>query len=183
MEKFREEFFEKNDVHSQENSRKVHLDFIKDLIDNRERFQYIFETEKGSIYFVLHSGETMRIKKHKPGIWPGDYQIQNFTKRIFFIDASEENRLKAMILEDNKKENINKLVGKKIFLTELREGVIPIEVDVVDLWEDEEHGRRAIFEFRDNKIVFKGDKIGGSINEKSIGLVHFGHPIFKIIKQ
>ena len=68
-------------------------DLIENLLSEKEKFSQIFKTEKGSIYFGLDSGETLRIKNEAASGQPANYSIQPFTGNIFFVPKKEFERI------------------------------------------------------------------------------------------
>ena len=69
---------------------------IQSLVEMKDRFQHVFTTDQGSHYFVLASGESLRIKT-KSDFMP----IQPIMKRIVFITDVESRRLMDLTTIDN----------------------------------------------------------------------------------
>ncbi len=59
----------------------LYRDFIEKLLLQKDGFKNIFITENGSYYFVLHNGQTLRIKSLKY-----DFEPQALTDEISFSD-------------------------------------------------------------------------------------------------
>jgi|GEM_PF-3761575 len=84
-------------------------ELIESLLGEKEKFSRIFKTEKGSIYFVLDSGESLRIKNEAEREKPASYAIQPFTRKIFFVPKNEFERI-SKIMADHW-EMYGRLVG------------------------------------------------------------------------
>jgi hypothetical protein len=68
-----------------EKHKQLYKDFIQNLLAQKHRFAHIFKTEKGSIYFTLHGGQSLRIKDFKYG-----YKLQPLSSEIKFIQENSE---------------------------------------------------------------------------------------------
>lgn len=84
---------------------------LSELMKHKEQFQLVFETEKGSLYFVLPNGQTLRFK-HKnigtPEVFGGErvtsginaselppfYSLQEKADKCVFLSAEEAERIR-----------------------------------------------------------------------------------------
>ena len=67
--------------------KKIYEQFIQRLLDSSARFAHIFRTERGSIYFVLETGQSLRIKEQKYG-----YELQPLSTSIVYTEDGDETR-------------------------------------------------------------------------------------------
>ncbi len=74
-----------------EEHKQLYEEFIEKLLAQKNGFAHIFKTEKGSIYFILPSGKSMRIKNLKYG-----YELQPIADKIEF--AQEGSLIQNMSL-------------------------------------------------------------------------------------
>lgn len=150
---------------------KKDIDFtslVNSLVQEKSRFKSIFRTEKGSYYFVLLSGETVRFKNENTSVTP-------FMKYIFFIDESSARRLVEFTKEFKGNNNIFKILGP-IKTYPIREGLHPLEVGLVN------DPREAVFELIDDNLFVKGSKFKDEeFNPDYSGPWHLGHKITHII--
>lgn len=152
-------------------SLKMDIDFtplVNKFIQEKSRFNTIFRTEKGSFYFVLPSGETVRFKNENTSVTP-------FMKNIFFIDESTARIIVETAKEFKGNNNIFKILGP-IKIYPLREGLHPLEVGLVN------DPREAVFELIDDNLFVKGSKFKDEeLNPDYSGPWHLGHKITHII--
>lgn len=149
-------------------------EFLENLIKEKERFKYVFETERESVYFVLPTGESWRFKQTTRG-----FDSQPIITKIFFLDAKNMEDLHEKMglkIRNFEKEIIN----QKIETTKLKEGVFPVEFGVLGHPE-------VLFEEGENYIKIIGTKEktreGEAIIPRFVGSGwHFGHAVTNIIK-
>src|SRR3990167_6690692 len=96
---------------------------LDELFALKDGFEKVFETEWGSIYFLLKSGEVVRIKKEDE-YYPNSWYIPPVTKDIFFVSADE---MQKVINEYHKI-----LSGKTINVVKCAVGVHPIELGTLN---------------------------------------------------
>lgn len=53
-------------------------------IQEKDRFNHIFKTEKGSVYFIFDTGESVRVKRDE-----GEWKIQPRCKKIVYVDEEQ----------------------------------------------------------------------------------------------
>lgn len=82
--------------------------FIGNLIDHKESFQYVFRTSRGSTYFVLPTGESLRFKMAHRDIREGAFwpvkrekplekpyiEVDRVWEKTYFVDEAEDSRIK-----------------------------------------------------------------------------------------
>lgn len=150
-------------------------EFLENLLKEKERFKYVFETEKGSVYFVLPTGQSWRFKKASHG-----YKEHSILTKIFFIDSETFEYLfsKGQLgIGAFEKQFIN----QKIKTVKLAEGVFPVEFGLSDYPE-------IIFEEDEDCVKIIGVKVKTREGEEIIPHFmasgwHFGHVVAKIIKS
>lgn len=99
---------------------KKHQEIINELLGQKERFATVFITEKGSTYFQLQSGETLRFKYGLTWVGEKTYGIQPWMQHLFFTDGE------IAKFEQDQHENTFTIKFPK---SEFREGMAPIEVE------------------------------------------------------
>jgi hypothetical protein len=129
--------------------------FLKRLLHEKARFKSIFQTERGSYYFVLHTGQSLRIKNSERGL-----EITRVMNKIFFVDQSQMDKIDQIHAE----HGLYALKEKNIIATECATGNFPIEID------DEQHVRDGgrYIKFRE------------SMRHNNL---HYGHKIVRIEKN
>lgn len=142
---------------------------IRELLDMKEKFQHVFTTNQGSHYFVIPSGESLRIK-------PKDSNdpIQPVMKKIIFISDTENSRLLSL-------KKASQMIGMPLQIQSLMPGVHPLELGIVGTDE-------PIYEEGNGTLVLKGSKVrdfitGNDINTGFIGGTHLGNKVVDVIKQ
>ena len=158
----------------------VVLSFLKELLLEANRFDKVFKTEKGSIYFVLFSGETLRFKisggKNIFGLNnPLDpvipiFTLSPITGKVFFVDSETLHEFNHMLKITDDWRN------KRIKTTDIVIGSHPIELNIL-----EKDGNKISF-------VDYGDSfelIGGTLDPEDLpmGNIHTGHQISEIISR
>lgn len=144
---------------------------IQELLKEKDLFKHIFKTEKGSIYFTLKTGESLRIKYNEN---KKCFEAQPLLNKIIFVDEKE-----ADIISSKRKsgEEMEYFFNSGINKTSYKKGAIPIEIGI--------NGKKQIeFSERDDNI-----KILGTRSDDGCKLYHFfasgyhiGHKITEIIK-
>ena len=66
-----------------EEHKQLYEDFVERMLAQKNRFANIFRSEKGSTYFILLNGKSLRIKNLKYG-----YELQPIADEIKFIQES-----------------------------------------------------------------------------------------------
>lgn len=97
-------------------------EFIQSLLEQKQRFKYVFRTEKGSLYFVFHSGECLRFKKRDEE--EENYDSQPVMSYIFFIRDSNS----VQKIERDKHGNTFSIAFSPV---EYQQGVVPIEIGLL----------------------------------------------------
>ncbi|MBW6441851.1 hypothetical protein K0B04_03015 [Patescibacteria group bacterium] len=136
--------------------------YIKEKLKNPEKFQNIFYTENGSIYFTFEDGCSIRFKNTETG-----WSVQPILKHTFYLNAETADMLVDM---KNKDTLQGEIIGLPIKVFEPAIGMIPFEFEIEGFPEIE-------FSINDDILMIKGDSFG----EFSSGC-HIGHKITKVIK-
>ena len=141
-------------------------EYIEKLLNEKESFKHIFETENGSIYFVAPDDKSWRIKKDK-----NEYEVSPVMKKIIFVN---EKSLKRIIRLFNDSINAEYLIGKKILKSEICEGARPFEFGLMGYPD-------AVYEEDERFLTLRGCKLGdGGVDNEYIPGLHMGHKIVKI---
>lgn len=152
--------------------------FITNLLKQKESFSSIFETEKGSIYFISKNGQSWRFKKE------GDsFKEQPILNKIIFLSPGEAKKYiqfkKCPLLEEylvGMEDSIspecrNPYLFKK---STLSHGNIPLEIGSHDLFP-------LVFEEDEKTLKIIGTRMSNGTIEKFFASgTHNGHPISKI---
>src|SRR3989338_5188172 len=82
--------------------------WLDSLISQKEKFDKVFKTEKGSTYFILQTGESFRIKKQEQTTWQGEYTVEPIATKTFFITLEEYELMRVM----EEKHGFGNLIGE-----------------------------------------------------------------------
>jgi hypothetical protein len=146
-----------------EQHEKIVNSFKNKLLEQSARFDRIFETQKGSIYFSTAEGHTIRVHDKSSG----EYKlipVEPLTANTFFISEKEFERI-MNLTEDRK--SINNLVGQSIETTEYGVGAKPVELGIVNMSDHQ-------------KVEYSGNT--AKITGYGIQDIHLGHAIKRVIK-
>ncbi|MEI7425583.1 MAG: hypothetical protein WCK16_01485 [Candidatus Moraniibacteriota bacterium] len=86
----REEFGKKRELGIawlKKEEQKILQTFISELLTKKESFQFVFETENGSLYFVTKDGQSLRIKKEN-----AEFKEQPIFNKIIFLSQAEHEK-------------------------------------------------------------------------------------------
>jgi hypothetical protein len=140
--------------------------FIESKINEKFRFQHIFRTDKGSLYFVDESGESWRIKQTEEGL-----RSEPVCRKIVFVtqETSQEllKKMKGM-------EGSDSFLNDKIPTVPLRAGVVPFEFGI-------SHFPEIVSEDLAGSITILGTRYKDEIKPHFASGVHVGHPVTEII--
>jgi hypothetical protein len=156
-----------------ENEQKMMMAFVEKMKKEKEKFKLVFETEKGSTYFVSQDGQSWRFKKNEDG----KIEYQPILKKIFFVSDDEAERiLEFKRIDPNWQENI---IGFEIRQSEFKEGVRPVEIGI------ESSHQKLFFEEGSEKIKLAKVVYAHNNEEASqfAAGIHIGHAISKIWKK
>lgn len=136
-----------------------------------ENIKSIFETSQGSIYKVMQSGQSSRLKA-------GSKEPEPNNEAIFYIEENEFRRITENIVDEfGLFMNFDVLVGKRIKIVPLNIGVRPLELNPVDQIE------KIVYEIVDGYLMLFGTRVGTAYKEGMLfGSLHFGHPVSKIVQ-
>lgn len=167
---------------------------LAELLGEKERFDFVFRTEKGSHYFVLKDGSSFRIQRKNPAIHHSKrscpWKLFPIAEHIFFVDASQREKLRY----------INEWPGfcfqkgpeapeNKIVTIPFAEGATPFEYNF-SLDRGQKPRSRAIFRKEGLVMTFLGIEEEGRMAEidPNLGILnyptaitHFGHPVSEIL--
>jgi len=150
--------------------------FIQELERQKEKFKYIFETEKGSKYFVLNTGEVIRFR-FGSSINGVGFHPEPISGKVFFVDQTQCDEL----LPITKSLYGQEIFDKEIKKAPLADGVHPIEMN------SEIAGPTEIeFDEDDDTIIIRAcrDTKTKVLDKKNLsGGFHIGHKVVKIIKS
>lgn len=150
--------------------------FLNFLIKQKDSFQSIFETEKGSIYFVAKNGQSWRFKKEE-----SFFKEQPILNKIIFLEpleADEYINLKKNHLFEEYLVGSPKLINQPspyIFKkSALTIGNIPLEIGINGF-------APVVFKETENELKIIGTQTStGTIQKNFASGIHNGHPISKI---
>ena len=139
------------------------FDFIKtELEKHKNEYSNIFQTTNGSIYFVLDSGESYRIKYTDSN----GYDEQPICDKIFFVDSKTKTEIEEA---KNYFQPEKKLLNKDWKTFPCKEGVFPIEFGI-------ERFPKINFSEKKDYINISGDEQGSFASG-----IHIGHSVIKEI--
>jgi hypothetical protein len=148
------------------------------LVKEQDRFKHIFQTDQGSMYFILSTGHSQRIKAEDGKFGPGSRQFM--TKEIFFISPVEQERI-SNIVREAPERRYGALLGKQIHTISLSVGSHPVELNI--------NGYNPVFDVRldrkEGAIIMNGarNEWDDPNREPQISNgIHIGHPVVKIYK-
>jgi len=157
------------------------------------KFDKIFKTEKGSVYFLDEDSECLRLKQEGEKL-----KFQPITKDLFFIDEAGLLYMKSLLNEDKfalKYTELDILSGRsseRLFvpLKKYEVGAFPLELNVKEICIRDKMDRLIKFEVVDDKLVFyatprdetKAPSSEDDFYDNFFGGIHFGHRITEIIK-
>ena len=98
-------------------------EFLRELMDRKEFFHSVFETEQGSVYFVSEDGSSWRFKKKRES-----YKDQPIMGKVVFVSEAEKNELLRIVRSPLSQENI---IGHCFEKTGISEGVFPVEIGAI----------------------------------------------------
>lgn len=152
----------------QELVQKLHQNIIDNLISQKEKLSHIFQTERGSYYFVLNSGHSWRIKSGEKGL-----VSQPIIDNVFFVDNKEADD----IIREIEKYGTNCLIGRDIECASFKKGVSPLEIGI-------HNANKPVLEKVGRWLKILGSRPRDKeVLEKNITCgVHIGHEINEIIK-
>lgn len=186
----------KNFEERESTDRELVRDSIEKLKTESERFKFIFETEKGSIYFVTNTGQSLRFRNGDKGFEP-----QPVMDKIYFITEEQSNFLVEEIKHVGGSWHIaDAIVDREIPVVSMGLGTVPLEIGFASRPggnEIEETGTSIFIKgipfintdekpftrfLRDGTeiVVNPGDKF---IDYQNIDGFHIGHPIKNVQKN
>ena len=150
---------------------------IDELIKESERFKYVFQTANGSIYFVLETGESQRLKCSQGKFeWSS---IQPLLKNLFFVSGSESERILKLIRESYK--GYDALLGIPLEEVNLGVGVHPVELNMHHAPKDFD----TLLERSGDRIVLKAQKHEWDDHNEPGQIsngIHIGNAVTNIVK-
>ncbi len=145
-------------------------DLLQALLVEKERFAKVFQTQKGSYYFVLPSGESFRFKSSNGhDVEP----LEIFDDIVFISSEGHRAAIETMTRSNGKagdeRLDLARLIDLPIQSSEFKVGAVPVELNAGGL-------NGVVLEEYKGKVVIR---CKGNILTT---LIHFGHPISEIIK-
>lgn len=169
------------DISASEEKQKIKefsKDFVKKLLNQKEKFGQVFYTEKGSIYFILKSGESWRFKK-KFEKEHEFFEDQPIAKKIIFVSKETNEEL----IGQRKKDPLffENIVNQKIKLEKMAVGSVPIEIGIYG-------NSEVVFDEKENEIAILGTLVKfrdgtDEFEPKMFSGWHQGHMINEIVKN
>ena len=163
---------------------------VSDLLDIKDRMKFVFSTESGSLYFVLNSGQCLRIKKEKNNKDMWSYKsVQPIAEKIYFVsDESGEKAKRLNRLGSSWRRSRDGVVEDEfggdrtiVCSQQIMQGLRPLEINMIH--------QNVGLAIKDHGNTFEiigrmkgGVKIEDSGNTLLVGAIHMGHKIDKIIK-
>ncbi|MFA5961472.1 MAG: hypothetical protein WC848_02200 [Parcubacteria group bacterium] len=156
-----------------EKRQRMMSEFVENLKIEKEKFKLVFETEKGSVYFVSKDGQSWRFKRDEDG----KINDQPIVNKIFFVSDEEAERILEFKRADpNWQENI---IGFEIRQSEFKEGVRPVEMGIKSshqkLFFEEGGGKIKLA-----KVVFVHNN---EEDDQFAAGIHIGHAVSRIWKK
>jgi len=151
-------------------SAEARRDLLQALLVEKERFAKVFQTQKGSYYFVLPSGESFRFKSSNGhDVEP----LEIFDDIVFISSEGHRAAIETMTRSNGKagdeRLDLARLIDLPIQSSEFKVGAVPVELNAGGL-------NGVVLEEYKGKVVIR---CKGNILTT---LIHFGHPISEIIK-
>lgn len=150
--------------------------FLDALLSQKERFTHVYETEKGSTYFVLKSGESLRLKRSRDDEekW-GRYSVKPMMEKTVFIPSETVELLKTKLHEGY--SSTSSWIGIDFKMGEYEVGMHPFEINMVH-----QQGRRMFMETNNDTFRFVGSEEEGiTYTDELNAAYHPGNKIIKII--
>lgn len=164
-------------------------ELLRELLQEKERFTSVFQTEKGSYYFVLNDGSCLRIQELDPDIRDEDdgrWRARPIADHILFIDPSSVENLKHLIefpgFVLNKDESLS---SRTVLLSGLRLGSVPFEYGFVSVGDT-----KPIFNISGVTAIYIGSEQHGHmiplssrshLGDYPMGVTHIGHAISRVV--
>ncbi len=158
------------------NISKLRSDFVEGLLLEKERFNKVFKTSNGSVYFHLETGETIRAKmvddKYEFNAGEGKhFMLRPAMNDLFFLSQDESERL-ARVGDLYPRE--------KIITVPYGLGAAPFEMNI------KRFHSQIVFREEGGELLLIGTKSEGEeeidIEGNLFGGTHIGHPITEIVK-
>ncbi len=145
---------------------------MENLKAEKEKFKLVFETEKGSVYFVSKNEQSWRFKKED------DERVacQPIMQKIFFVSIKEAQRIinfkKELCFQE-------KIIGFQMEKTDFAKNVVPVEMWI-------ENSQQKLF-FKENDHSIEISKIAyrasGEEADQFASGIHIGHAVSRIWKK
>lgn len=164
---------------------------LEELLQEKERFALVFQTEKNSHYFVLIDGSCFRMQELSVELQDeddGKWRARPIADHVFFVDSSESEKLK--LLRDHPgfalREGESSLASRTISLTTVKEGAVPFEYGFASM----PLGTKPVFQIDGLVAIYKGSERNGEMilldaqgneAEYPMGVTHLGHAITNVL--
>lgn len=151
--------------------------FIAQLHAERTRLNKIFQTEKGSEYFVLNSGECLRYQPALEQVLGPYGTFKPVMEKIFFVGEEGHDLILPVYTTEPEL-----LISQKIPKVAYSEGAHPVEVNILNF------GGRISYTEDETSFTLKGTETkmrDGSVkfeDDHLYGGFHLGHKIVKVEK-
>lgn len=153
--------------------------FISELLKQKDSFEAIFETEKGSIYFMAKNGQTWRFKNEEDAY----FHEEPITNKMIFLSPEEAEKfvqLKKQVLFQEFLVGMPHSIDPKYKVpyvfkkSTLAIGNVPLEIGI-------SHFPLTVIKEDEQKLRIIGtQRPNGTVEKYFASGIHNGHPISKI---
>lgn len=147
---------------------KIEVDFLEELLGQKEKFKFIFKTAQGSVYFVSENDQSFRFKMED-----SKFDNQPILDKIIFLSLEEKDRLFEI---KNSELFQERLIGYKLKKEKFSKGVFPIEFGI-------NHMRKVAFIENDKELEILGTQTEEGVEPFFASGIHIGNSVAEIIKE
>jgi len=94
--------------------------FVRQLIAEKEKFLRVFETEKGSVYFQMQDGQTVRFRRSETGK-NVEYSKQIPADQLFFFESDTAKEFMQ------RRKVRSEIISREFKTVDYEDGMMPIE--------------------------------------------------------
>lgn len=132
------------------------------LLGDKDRFQHIYKTMSGSLYFLLQSGESFRMKEEETGIGFGPEPV---TQAVIFVTPQQLRQI-----QERNDDFRLALTSEPIQAQKCEVGMVPIEINMVG------EPEISLLTDEDSMLTIQPGP------DRSIDIYHIGHPISEVVR-
>lgn len=166
-------------------------ELLEELLREKERFTSVFQTERGSYYFVLTDGSCLRIQELDADVRDEDdgrWRARPIADHVLFVDPSSIEQLRQLrdypgfVLTEGEAT----AASRTIVLTGVRIGAVPFEYGFSSVAQ----GIKPVFRIDGSLATYIGSEKDGSsipldsqkhMGDYTLGVTHIGHAISDIL--